>query len=170
MRITDYLSPTLYQLHNNFAKPATAKVLSRLPFQLKKEVAERLLNKTFAQAMDDGDFDFLNDKVVALYICDLDQSLFITYSEALKVIPPPPEYQLRISGDLDEFVTLALRKEDPDTLFFQRRITIEGDTELGLAVKNLIDAVDMDELPTHIRHGLTCCNSIYPYLQPRGTR
>ncbi|WP_438883789.1 ubiquinone anaerobic biosynthesis accessory factor UbiT, partial [Bacillus cereus group sp. Bce006] len=32
-------------------------------------------------------------------------------------------------------------------LFFQRRLSIEGDTELGLAVKNLMDSVDLEQLP-----------------------
>jgi predicted lipid carrier protein YhbT len=27
-------------------------------------------------------------------------------------------------------------------LFFQRRLVIEGDTELGLALKNLLDSLD----------------------------
>jgi len=31
---------------------------------------------------------------------------------------------------------------DPDTLFFSRRLTIDGDTELGLLVKNALDAID----------------------------
>jgi hypothetical protein len=35
---------------------------------------------------------------------------------------------------------LALRREDPDTLFFTRRLVLEGDTELGLALKNALDA------------------------------
>jgi predicted lipid carrier protein YhbT len=34
----------------------------------------------------------------------------------------------------------AHQEEDPDTLFFQRRLVIEGDTELGLQVKNLMFA------------------------------
>ncbi|MCI2285515.1 SCP2 sterol-binding domain-containing protein [Colwellia sp. MSW7] len=42
------------------------------------------------------------------------------------------------------------RKQDPDTLFFQRRLKIEGDTELGLEVKNLIDAIDIEQLPSSI--------------------
>jgi predicted lipid carrier protein YhbT len=39
---------------------------------------------------------------------------------------------------------LAWRLEDPDTLFFHRRLCIEGDTETALHVKNLIDAFDFD--------------------------
>lgn len=49
---------------------------------------------------------------------------------------------LRISGGLDDFWLLASRREDPDTLFFERRLSIEGDTELGLAIKNLLDALE----------------------------
>lgn len=37
---------------------------------------------------------------------------------------------------------LARREEDPDTLFFSRRLTLEGDTELGLLVENTLDALD----------------------------
>ena len=46
-----------------------------------------------------------------------------------------------------DYLALALRREDPDTLFFARRLAIEGDTELGLIVKNALDAVDRDALP-----------------------
>ena len=51
-----------------------------------------------------------------------------------------------IGGCLHDFALLALRREDPDTLFFARRLTIEGDTEAGLTVKNMLDAADMSSL------------------------
>lgn len=38
------------------------------------------------------------------------------------------------------------RQEDPDTLFFSRALQIEGDTELGLMVKNSLDALDLSVL------------------------
>ena len=41
---------------------------------------------------------------------------------------------------------LALRREDPDTLFFTRRLVMTGDTELGLVVKNALDAIDWPRL------------------------
>ena len=56
-----------------------------------------------------------------------------------------------ISGNLKEFLQLTARTEDPDTLFFQRRLQIEGDTELSLEVKNLLDGVDQDGLPPWLR-------------------
>ena len=42
-----------------------------------------------------------------------------------------------------EVVTLAMRKEYPDTLFFSRRLSMQGDTELGLLLKNTLDALEL---------------------------
>jgi len=50
---------------------------------------------------------------------------------------------LTISASANDFVLLARRQEDPDTLFFNRRLAMEGDTELGLLVKNTIDAIEL---------------------------
>ena len=49
---------------------------------------------------------------------------------------------LTISASAHDFLLLAQRKEDPDTLFFSRRLLMDGDTELGLLVKNTLDAID----------------------------
>jgi predicted lipid carrier protein YhbT len=53
---------------------------------------------------------------------------------------------LTISASAYDFVLLARRQEDPDTLFFSRRLSMEGDTELGLLVKNTIDAFELPVL------------------------
>lgn len=42
-----------------------------------------------------------------------------------------------------DFLLLATRRTDPDTLFFERRLLIEGDTEAGLMLKNLLDAIEL---------------------------
>lgn len=51
---------------------------------------------------------------------------------------------LTISATTRDYLALALREEDPDTLFFSRRLLMEGETDLGLLVKNTLDAVDWD--------------------------
>jgi O2-independent ubiquinone biosynthesis accessory factor UbiT len=53
------------------------------------------------------------------------------------------EADLTISASAYDFMLLARRLEDPDTLFFSRRLSMEGDTELGLLVKNSLDAIEM---------------------------
>lgn len=50
---------------------------------------------------------------------------------------------LTISASAHDFMLLARRQEDPDTLFFNRRLAMQGDTELGLLVKNTIDAIEL---------------------------
>ena len=49
-----------------------------------------------------------------------------------------------IRGGLEDFWRLAARLEDPDTLFFHRRLALEGETEAGLYLKNLLDAMEFD--------------------------
>ena len=43
----------------------------------------------------------------------------------------PVQYDLIFSAKLSAFLQMAARQEDPDTLFFKRELSIEGDTELG---------------------------------------
>ena len=53
---------------------------------------------------------------------------------------------LTIIATARDFLLLLSRREDPDTLFFSRRLVSEGDTELGLIVKNLLDAIDPESV------------------------
>jgi predicted lipid carrier protein YhbT len=57
---------------------------------------------------------------------------------------------LTISASTRDYLALALREEDPDTLFFSRRLLMEGETDLGLLVKNTLDAVDWDSVSTRL--------------------
>ena len=60
------------------------------------------------------------------------------------------EPHVTIRGPLRDFIALALRAEDPDTLFFQRRLAVEGETETGVHLKNLLDGLEYDA-PAHVR-------------------
>jgi predicted lipid carrier protein YhbT len=53
---------------------------------------------------------------------------------------------LAVSASAQDFFRMARRQEDPDTLFFNRRLSMEGDTELGLLVKNALDALELPVL------------------------
>ncbi|WP_137937162.1 SCP2 sterol-binding domain-containing protein [Chitinivorax sp. B] len=53
---------------------------------------------------------------------------------------------VRFSAALADYLCLIRREEDPDTLFFHRRLVIEGDTELGLTMKNLLDALELPSI------------------------
>jgi len=53
---------------------------------------------------------------------------------------------ITFTATLSVFLRLLAREEDPDTLFFNRELSIEGDTELGLIIKNMLDAVELPKL------------------------
>ena len=53
---------------------------------------------------------------------------------------------LHFTARLSAFLQMVSRQEDPDTLFFNRTLSIEGDTELGLRVKNMLDALEWPHL------------------------
>lgn len=56
----------------------------------------------------------------------------------------PPD--LCITANAYDFLLLTQKKVDPDTLFFSQRLAMEGDTELGVLVKNTLDAIELPVL------------------------
>jgi O2-independent ubiquinone biosynthesis accessory factor UbiT len=53
---------------------------------------------------------------------------------------------LTIAATAYDFACLASRSEDSDTLFFARRLVMQGDTDLGLLVKNTLDSANLPAL------------------------
>ncbi|MDX2320019.1 MAG: SCP2 domain-containing protein [Moritella sp.] len=122
-----------------------------LPFSLQEKVLSQVLNKVFSEALADDEFEFLEQKWLQVEITDLAINWFISCENNKLVIAPKAQaVDVSFKGNLNELVLITARKEDPDTLFFQRRLKIEGDTELGLEVKNMLDSFDLDELPKSV--------------------
>ncbi len=98
--------------------------------QLPSDVRQLLLNKKMRIHVRDArltfDFAWTGERFAA---CALQQTTDLT-----------------LSASAHDFLRLAQRQEDPDTLFFSRRMSIEGDTELGLVVKNALDALELPVL------------------------
>ncbi|KLV04455.1 sterol-binding protein [Photobacterium aquae] len=129
--------------------PALLRVpASFTPFSIQKKVMLEGLGLVFKEALEDGDFEFLEDRWLKVEVRDLGLQWFISFqNEQLVVSQHVDQEDVSFSGDFHDLLLIAARKEDPDTLFFQRRLRIEGDTELGLEVKNLMDSIDLDSLP-----------------------
>lgn len=113
----------------------------RIPLHLKQLAAEAPLNRLFSDAIAEGEFDDFEGRRIRLEINGGQPGITLGYwAGRLRVLNGPGEATIR--GSVGAFRTLAERKQDPDQLFFQRRLVIEGDTELGLALKNLLDSLD----------------------------
>ncbi|WP_043531364.1 ubiquinone anaerobic biosynthesis accessory factor UbiT [Litchfieldella xinjiangensis] len=113
----------------------------RVPLAVKRRLVEPVLNRTFAVPLADGEFDVLTGRHLTLILDDLGVS-FTLGLEAGRLCLCEGAGEATIRGDWRAFLCLATRREDPDSLFFQRRLAIEGDTELGLLVKNLLDGLE----------------------------
>ncbi len=134
-----------------------------LPQTVQKKTLLEGLKLVFKEALEDGDFEFLQDKWLKVEIRDLELRWFISYeNEQLIVAEHEVQEDVSFSGNLNDLVLIAGRKEDPDTLFFQRRLSIEGDTELGLEIKNLMDSVDLEQLPKPAQFAL---NQLADFVQ-----
>lgn len=129
-----------------FPRPL-GQIIEHLPTWPPSFVLTRVLNLALRQVIRRGDLQALYGKRIAIHVKDVGLHLHFTVmstgflSAKGNVLP-----DLTITASSYDFYLLAMRKEDPDTLFFNRRLVVEGDTELGLLAKNALDAIDLPML------------------------
>ncbi|MBP7179016.1 MAG: SCP2 sterol-binding domain-containing protein [Moraxellaceae bacterium] len=127
-----------------------------MPFPLQRRLLERLLRETFQEHSQQGRMQFLYGRWVRFQVTDLGSGWNFSYGALGPIVADSPlQPDVTIRGDMSAFVSLAQQEEDPDTLFFQRRLVIEGDTELGLQVKNLMFAAELPPLARELARGAT---------------
>lgn len=145
MVTTNPISPT-------FVLPdALATLLSRLPAYPGSLVLVGALNQLLWPQLPADVRQCLEGKKVRIRVSDARLAFdFMGTGQRFAACRPHDNADLTISANAQDFVRLARREEDPDTLFFNRRLSMEGDTELGLVVKNTIDALEWPVLnPQH---------------------
>ena len=156
-----------------FIRPVAKKVAGIpgrvIPYRVQRQVLSVVLNQAFREPLQHGELDFLEGAKVRIKITDLCLDWLISVGrDRFTPIDRDLDDDVCISGESPDFILLATRRADPDTLFFQRRIRIEGDTELGLGVKNTMDSMDWDDLPMPLRKLLQSVSLVIEKLQKRG--
>lgn len=113
------------------------------------------LNLTLGRVLSADDLEPLTGKRLQLEVTDLGMTLRYGFNRRFHLRHDAEKPDLTLRARLRDYLALALQEEDPDTLFFSRRLVMEGDTDLGLLVKNTLDAVDWDgvleKLPAPLR-------------------
>jgi len=96
----------------------------------------------------ESELDALEDKLFRVRILDTGGEATYTYRNGLfrPVFRPEREPDLAFAANLSAYLQMLARQEDPDTLFFNRELEITGNTELGLIVKNMLDAIEWPQL------------------------
>ncbi|HCA7483628.1 SCP2 domain-containing protein [Klebsiella pneumoniae] len=121
------------------------------PFALKRQVLEQVLSWQFRQALAEGELEFLEGRWLSIHVRDIGLLWYTSVVDGRLVVSQQADADVSFSADASDLLMIAARKQDPDTLFFQRSLVIEGDTELGLYVKNLMDAIELEQMPKALR-------------------
>jgi predicted lipid carrier protein YhbT len=121
--------------------PQLANLIARLPVAPPSLAFSVAANRLLWPALQTLDWQPLVGRRYAIRVTDLGLGLrFAVTRRGFAHDSGAPD--LVISATARDFLLLLARREDPDTLFFSRRLVSEGDTELGLVVKNLLDAIE----------------------------
>lgn len=143
------------QAHVVHQGPSLLSIPLRItPFALKQQLLEQVFGWQFQQALADGDLAFLEGRWLRVVISDLELQWLMTLENGKLRICEQGKADVSFIANANDLILVAARREDPDTLFFKRRLRIEGDTELGLNVKNLMDSIEPESMPVLLRVGL----------------
>ncbi|HSM12310.1 MAG TPA: SCP2 sterol-binding domain-containing protein [Lysobacter sp.] len=130
-----------------------APLLRALPPVLQRRVLRRVIATVLAAPIDAGALEFMRGRRLGIEVTDLALHWVIEFNDAgISVSDSEPEASVR--GSATDLLLLASRLEDADTLFFQRRLMLTGDTELGLTVRNLLERLPWETVPLGLRIGL----------------
>jgi predicted lipid carrier protein YhbT len=122
------------------------KCLSHLPAYPGSLLFATALNLAIKRNLPEDVQQSLNGKKLRIKVLDAQLSFDFQWTNgSFAACGKDGEPDLLIGATAYDFFLLARRQEDPDTLFFSRRLVMEGDTELGLLVKNTLDAIELPE-------------------------
>jgi len=126
--------------------------LKIVPNAWQQQLLPSILTKLLQQALIEQSLDFLIDKYLAIQVTDVPYCCVITLQansagSTLLLAAPEQTPDVVFAADSNSLLRLINRQTDPDTLFFQRKLLVTGDTELGLAIKNMLDDLALSHVP-----------------------
>jgi predicted lipid carrier protein YhbT len=130
----------------DLAPRVSKKSLALVPDKLKLDLLSKLLNLMLKPQIEQAELDFLKGKWAAISVADIGLQFQLSFDGQL-ILCHQQQADVTFTANVPELLLVAAGKEDPDTLFFQRKLLIDGDTELGLEVKNLLLGIELDSLP-----------------------
>jgi O2-independent ubiquinone biosynthesis accessory factor UbiT len=138
-----------------------------LPDSLHTEIMARAANHLLRGQSLTARLTELEGRVIGIAISDTGNRLHFEVRGRRLYPAPRRRADVVIRGRFEDFWLLATRREDPDTLFFQRRLSIEGETETGVYIKNLLDAFEYD-WEAHVKAvlGERLGNLLAPAIRP----
>lgn len=132
-----------------------AAPLRLLPPSILREGASRVIARVLEQPLASGVLYEFRGRRIGIEVTDLGLAWVISIGErSLEVLDGAEPAEARVRGSAVDLLLLASRLEDADTLFFNRRLQLVGDVELGLATRNMLDQLPWESFPLGVRIGL----------------
>lgn len=129
-----------------------APLLRALPPRWQARGLDIAMARVLAAPLADGALAPLQERRLGIEVSDLDLRWVVSLREGrMQVCPPDSLAEATVRGSATDLLLLASRREDADTLFFQRRLVLTGDTELGLTARNLLDQLPWESIPLGLR-------------------
>ncbi|WP_201316140.1 SCP2 sterol-binding domain-containing protein [Dyella sp. EPa41] len=130
-----------------------APLVRAMPGRWLHALLEKAMARVLAVPLRDGSLDFMQGRRLGIEVSDLGLRWVLTRDDGrFRVMADEPEAS--VSGSATDLLLLAGRLEDADTLFFQRRLVLTGDTELGLTARNLLERLPWEDVPLGLRIAL----------------
>lgn len=135
-----------------------ARPLGWLPDAWQRHAFELAMRRALAGPLAAGALEFLRERRLGIEVSDLGLRWVVSmHADQLLVCAHDLESEATVRGTATDLLLLVARLEDADTLFFQRRLTMTGDTELGLTARNLLDQLPWENVPLGLRIVLNRC-------------
>ena len=135
-----------------------APVLRLLPGAIQARLLEAILRRALSTPVAAGALEPLLGRRLGIEVTDLGLRWIVAVDHTgLRVCATDGSAEATVRGSATDLLLLASRRDDADTLFFQRRLVLTGDTELGLTARNLLDQLQWEDVPLGLRIALHRC-------------
>ena len=128
-------------------------LLHLLPARWQHALLERAMARVLAAPMQDGALDFMRGRRLGIEVSDLRLRWVLELRDG-RLCVGDDVAEASVRGSATDLLLLASRLEDADTLFFQRRLELTGDTELGLTARNMLERLPWASIPLGLRIAL----------------
>ncbi len=161
--LTDMLAPLMHRpslpalMSRRWLRlvPPPARVapfVRHVPRAWQTHLLEAAMRRVLAGPLATGALDALEGRRIGIEVGDLDLRWVVSLRDGrMRVCAPGEAAEASVCGSVTDLMLLASRREDADTLFFQRRLRLTGDTELGLTARNLLDQLPWEDIPLGLR-------------------
>jgi len=121
-------------------------LIARLPQFPPSAATALMLNVVLHDVLNGPELDPARNKLVRVEIPDIGLTLSYRVHDTGVAASGNDMPDVTITADSSAMWSLVTGREDADMLFFSRRLVMTGDTELGLFIRNTLDAIDRSKV------------------------